>query len=149
MEQWLGFNGKKWQQVIDVEDFIVNNYSEYTGNEDFLKGTTKKTNKLIGRFQKLIEKEDINKILDIEKDIYSGIDKFECGYLDRRNELIVGLQTDEPLKLIINPFISLDSSVETAKNYGYRINSDVLDKFEESEDEKLDNYLQKNDIKIF
>ena len=131
MEQWLGFNGKKWQQVIDVEDFIVNNYTEYTGNEDFLKGTTKKTNKLIGRFQKLIEKEDINKILDIEKDIYSGIDKFECGYLDRRNELIVGLQTDEPLKLIINPFISLDSSVETAKNYGYRISSDVLDKFED------------------
>ncbi len=129
MQEWDNFKGTKWKQIIDVDDFVINNYSEYVGNSDFLRESSKKTNKVWGRCQKLLEKESITDILDIEINEFSGIDTFECGYIDKKNETIVGIQTDDPLKRFINPYVSLNSSLSVLKNNGYRFNKDMISKF--------------------
>lgn len=131
MQEWDTFSGKRWQQVIDVDDFIINNYKEYLGSSDFLKGTSRKTGRIWSRCQKILEKEDITNVLDIETNYFSGIDNFDPGYIDKKSEVIVGLQTDDPLKQFVNPFIALDTSVDALKNYGYRINRELIDRFKE------------------
>ena len=125
MNEWEGFKGTKWQKEIDVEDFIKLNYKEYLGDETFLKGKSKKTNKLWEKCKKLIKKEAISGVLDIEVNRVSGIDSFEPGYIERGNEVIVGLQTDEPLKRIINPYISLNSVNTALESYGYEIDKEM------------------------
>lgn len=129
MEEWNGFNGTKWQQTIDVEDFIVNNFKEYKGSSDFLKGVSRKTSRVWSRCQKLLDKEAITNILDADLETFASIDNFDPGYIDKKNEVIVGLQTDEPLKHFVNPHISLTTSIETLKNSGYRFNHDLADHF--------------------
>ena len=151
MEEWNGFKGIKWQQGIDVEDFIINNYEEYTGSSEFLKGISKKTNRLLSRCEKAFEKEDISKILDIETNYYSGIDNFDPGYIDKKLEYIVGLQTDELLKQFINPNIALDKSISTIKEYGYRLDREMIDKFDDfniSLDEAIDGVYTMDIMKL-
>ena len=131
MKEWNKFNGERWKQVIDVDDFILSNYQEYVGNSEFLKGISKKTSRLWSRFQKLTDKEVSTGIYDIETSCFSGIDFFDAGYIDKKNEVIVGVQTDEPLKPSINPFISLDSSLSVIKNNGYRFDHDIVDDFKD------------------
>ena len=131
MECWNNFNGIKWKQSIDVEDFIINNYQEYVGSSDFLKGITKKTSRLYGRFQKLLDKSNDSGFLDIETSYFSGIDIFDNGYVDKKNEVIVGLQTDDPLKVCVNPYVSLESSLKKIKNLGYRFDKESKEQFEE------------------
>lgn len=131
MKEWNKFNGERWKQVIDVDDFILSNYQEYVGNSEFLKGISKKTSRLWSRFQKMTDKEVSTGIYDIETSCFSGIDFFEAGYIDKKNEVIVGVQTDEPLKPSINPFISLDSSLSVIKNNGYRFDHDIVDDFKD------------------
>lgn len=142
MHEWDNFNGTKWKQVIDVEDFIINNYREYVGNSDFLKESSRKTNKIWSKLQRLLEKESVTNVLDIETNDFSGIDEFESGYVDRKNETIVGIQTDDPLKRFINPYVSLNSSLQFIKNHGYRFNKDMIMKFNsfcKSYEEVVDN----------
>lgn len=131
MQQWEKFKGDKWKKIIDVNDFIINNYVEYTGTSEFLSVPTKRTSRLWSRCEKLIEKEDITTILDIDTNTFSGIDNFEPGYVDKRNEVIVGLQTDEPLKQSVNSFVALESSLKALKKYGYRLENDLVDRFNE------------------
>lgn len=131
MKEWEGFKGLKWQKNIDVENFIENNYTEYKGDEKFLKGASSKTSKLWKKCQKLLKKEAISGVLDVETDIISGIDNFDVGYIDRKDEVIVGLQTDEPLKRIINPYGGIRMVKKALEAYGFRMNKDVLLKFEE------------------
>lgn len=131
MKEWNKFNGERWKQIIDVDDFIISNYQEYVGNSEFLKDVSKKTSRLWSRYQKLADKEVSNGIYDIETACFSGIDFFDAGYIDKKNETIVGVQTDEPLKPSINPFISLDSSLEVLKNNGYRFDHDIVDDFKD------------------
>ena len=131
MQEWENFKNGKWQQVIDVDNFILNNYKEYLGSSDFLKGISKKTGRVWSRCQKLLEKEIISSVLDIETNYFSGIDSFEPGFIDKKNEVIVGLQTDDPLKHFINPYISLNSSLQVIKNYGYRFDKDNVFRFKE------------------
>ena len=131
MKEWENFSGERWKQVIDVDDFILSNYQEYVGNSEFLKGVSKKTSRLYSRYEKLIDKEVSTGIFDIETSCFSGIDFFEAGYIDKKNETIVGIQTDEPLKPSINPFISLDSSLNVVKNNGYRFDHDIVDDFKD------------------
>ena len=131
MQEWENFKSGKWQQVIDVENFILNNYKEYLGSSDFLKGISKKTNRVWSRCQKLLEKEIITSVLDIETNYFSGIDSFEPGFIDKKSEVIVGLQTDDPLKLFVNPYISLNTSLQAIKSYGYRFDKDNVAKFSE------------------
>ena len=130
-EEWNDFIAGRWQKTIDVEDFIRLNYHEYLGDESFLKGCSKKTNKVWSRCQKLLKKEAISGVLDVETTIISGIDNFEPGYIDRSNEVIFGLQTDEPLKRIINPYGGMRMVNKALESYGYRLDKEIEEKFTE------------------
>ena len=131
MNEWEGFKGTKWQKNIDVEDFITSNYHEYREDESFLRGISRKTTKLWEKCKKILKKESISGILDVETYRVSGIDSFEPGYIDRHNEVIVGLQTDEPLKRIINPYVGLKMINSTLESHGYSLDKDLERHFKE------------------
>ena len=101
-EAWKGFKGDKWKETIDVSDFILSNYKEYRGDDSFLCGISNKTKKVWEKCEKLIAKEAKVGLLDVETKAVSGINTFKPGYIDKRNEVVVGLQTDKPLKRIVN-----------------------------------------------
>ena len=131
MKEWENFKGTNWQKGIDVSDFIKSNYKEYTGDDSFLAGISKKTEKVWNKCIKVLDKERITGVLDVETFIFSGIDNFNPGYIDRGNEVIVGLQTDEPLKRIINPYGGFRMVKKSLEAYGYHIDSELEDKFVE------------------
>ena len=101
---WKGFKGEEWKKEINVSAFIDSNYKEYRGDDSFLVGKSKKTAKVWAKCEKLLEKERKVHLLDVDLEHFSGIDNFPAGYIDKSNEVIVGLQTDKPLKRIVNPF---------------------------------------------
>lgn len=129
MNEWEGFKGTKWQKNIDVANFIECNYKEYTGNDTFLTGISKKTSKVWNKCKKLLSKEAISGVLDVETYIMSGIDNFNPGYIDRSNEVIVGLQTDEPLKRIVNPYGGFRMVKQSLEAYGFHLDKDLENKF--------------------
>ncbi|MBQ8792818.1 MAG: formate acetyltransferase, partial [Clostridia bacterium] len=104
MDLYKGFKGEKWKSEINVADFIANNYKEYKGDESFLAGKSKRTSAVWSKCDKLLAKERKVRILDVDLEHISGIDSFPAGYIDKKNEVIVGLQTDKPLKRIVNPY---------------------------------------------
>ena len=128
MEAWKNFKGNKWKNNIDVETFIEENYKEYTGDESFLKGISKKTNSIWNKCTELLKKELEKGVLDVETHIMSGIDTFEPGYIDKKNEVIVGLQTDAPLKRIVNPYGGIRMVYQELDAYGYKLD-DTVDKY--------------------
>lgn len=99
---WRGFKGQKWKDEIDVSDFILANYHEYKGDDSFLAGISPKTAKVWGRCEELLRQEAKKGLLDVETKAISGINTFKPGYIDKKNEVIFGLQTDKPLKRIVN-----------------------------------------------
>ncbi len=131
MKEWEGFRGVKWQKNIDVANFIEMNYEEYLGDDSFLTGISNKTSKVWKKCENLLKKEAISGVLDVETDIIAGIDNFSTGYIDRKNEVIVGLQTDEPLKRIINPYGGLRMVKKSLEAYGFRMDKDIYLKFSE------------------
>ena len=131
MEEWRGFLGERWKKEINVSDFILSNYKEYQGDESFLVGISEKTKKVWNRCQELIT-EEINKgVLDIETNILSGINNFKPGYIDKENEVIFGLQTDAPLKRIVNPYGGIRMVYKSLDAYGYTLNPEVEKHFVE------------------
>lgn len=129
MEIWDKFKGSKWKENIDVSDFIVNNYTEYTGDESFLVRSTIKTNKVWDKCKELISEEMKKGVLDVDTVNMSGIDSFNPGYIDKDNEVIVGLQTDAPLKRMINPYGGIRMVYNELDAYGYKLDPDVDKKF--------------------
>ena len=129
MNEWVGFKGSKWQKNIDVQDFIESNYKEYLDDDIFLSGISKKTTKVWSKCKKLLAKESISGVLDVDTFIMSGIDNFEPGYIDRSNEVIVGLQTDEPLKRIVNPYGGYRMVKKSLEAYGFHLSKDLEQKF--------------------
>lgn len=127
----MEFKGEKWKNTIDVESFIQDNYTEYTEDASFLKGPTEKTKKIWSRCQELLKEELKKGVLDIETNIFSGIDNFDAGYIDKENEVIVGLQTDAPLKRIINPYGGFRMVEQELNAYGYKLNEDLKKHFTE------------------
>ncbi|MEG1581781.1 MAG: pyruvate formate lyase family protein, partial [Clostridia bacterium] len=109
------FKGKEWLDKIDVESFIASNYTEYKGDDSFLAKSTEKTNKVWAKCLKLYEKENKKGLLDVELKAVSGINAFKPGYICKEDNVIVGLQTDKPLKRIVNPFGGM-RMVENALN---------------------------------
>ena len=93
MQEWKNFKGEKWKNNIDVKDFILNNYTLYTGDESFLEDSTDKTKNVWHICEKLKQEELKKGVLDIDVDHVSGINNFDPGYIDKENEVIVGLQT--------------------------------------------------------
>lgn len=122
-EQWNGFKGVKWQNDIDVRDFIQNNYTPYYGNEAFLELPTDATEILWDKLQKL-QKEERAKggVLDMDTDVVSTLTSHAPGYIDENTkdlEQIVGLQTDKPLKRAFMPFGGIKMAEEACSTYGY------------------------------
>lgn len=120
-EQWQGFKGSKWQDEVDIRDFIQNNYKPYNGDESFLEGPTESTNTLWAELQKL-QKEERAKggVLDMETEVVSSLTAYGPGYLDKDLEKVVGLQTDKPLKRAFMPYGGIRMSEEACETYGYK-----------------------------
>jgi len=121
---WDGFYGKQWKDEVNVRDFIMNNYTEYTGDESFLAGPTEATNKLWGELQKL-QKEERAKggVLDMETEVVSGLTAYGPGYINedmKDLEKIVGLQTDKPLKRAFMPYGGIRMAEQACTTYGYQ-----------------------------
>lgn len=123
MKCWKDFNGLKWRNSVDVRDFIQNNYTEYRGDDNFLSSPTRRTLNLWNKVEKMIQEEIKTGKFKIDTTKFSGINNYAAGYLDKENELIVGFQSDEPLKRIVNPY------------GGYRMVKKSLEAYNEKMDE--------------
>ena len=120
IDPWRGFNGEGWRNSVATRDFISENYTEYTGNEDFLVGPTAKTKKQWEVILDLLDKESANGgVLAVSSDVKSDITSHGPGYIDKETEVIVGLQTDEPLKRGIYPNGGLRMVETGLKEYGF------------------------------
>ena len=129
-EQWNGFNGGCWQEDINVRDFIQKNYTPYEGFESFLAGPTERTTKLMTKLNHLFDLEQqFGGVLDIDTYTATSLTNFGPGYLDKDEEIIVGLQTDRPLKRGVNPFGGLNMTRKACKAYGYTLSDKVEKEF--------------------
>ncbi|NRT77336.1 formate C-acetyltransferase [Clostridium beijerinckii] len=128
-KQWDGFKNGTWQEGIDVRNFIQKNYKLYEGDSDFLEDKTEKTSKVWAKAYELIVEEVKKGIIDVATDRVSGIDNYEPGYIDKDNEVIVGLQTDAPLKRIVNPFGGMRMVQSSLKEYGYELDKNIEEYF--------------------
>lgn len=125
LKNWEGFNLGKWADHIDVREFIQKNYSQYDGDKSFLAPVTSKTRELWDKAEKLILEEIKKGVMDVETNEVSGINNFKPGYLDMENEVIVGFQTDAPLKRIMNPFGGMRMVQQSLEEYGFKMNQDI------------------------
>ena len=127
---WEGFNPGEWNEKVNVSDFIKRNYTEYTGDSSFLSGATERTKELMEKFSKLLDKERENGgVLSVDTETVSSLVTYAPGYLDKEKELIVGLQTDSPLRRGVNPFGGMRMAREAAKAYGYELSDKIEDEF--------------------
>ena len=128
---WNGFKGSKWKDEINVRDFIQNNYKEYTGDESFLSGATARTNDMMKKVQNLFLLErQFGGVLDIDTTTVSSLTSYAPGYIDKANELIVGLQTNRPLKRGVNPFGGIRMARQACEAYGYKLSDKIEDEFQ-------------------
>lgn len=126
MEQWKGFKNGVWQEDINVRDFILKNYNEYTGNASFLEGATAETNLLWQQVMELTKQErDNGGVLDMDTDVVSTIISHGPGYLDKTKEKVVGFQTDQPFKRSMQPFGGIRMAKAACEAYGYELNQEV------------------------
>lgn len=129
-QQWNGFKEGKWQLEINVSDFIFNNYKPYLGDAEFLQEATPRTKELYAKLQKLFDQErENNGILDIDTENVSSLTTYQAGYLDQENELIVGFQTDSPLKRGVNPFGGIRMARSACEAYGYKMGQKIENEF--------------------
>jgi formate C-acetyltransferase len=125
---WRGFNHGLWQKEIDVRDFIQQNYTPYEGDGAFLKGATARTKRIWDKLQALFIEERRKGVLDVSQ-IPSSITAHAPGYIDRDNEVIVGLQTEAPLKRAIMPNGGIRLVQSALKTYGYEPDAHVVETF--------------------
>lgn len=130
-KQWEGFNQGIWTESIDVRNFIQKNYTEYKGDKEFLVGTTEKTDAVWAKAKALIIEEIQKGIIDVATDRVSGINNYEAGYIDKDNEVVVGLQTDAPLKRIVNPYGGMRMVENSLKEYGFELKEEIKEHFNE------------------
>src|SRR5690606_33570094 len=115
------FESGNWTEDIDGRDFIQRNYKPYDGDESFLEGVSPRTQKVWDICTDRLAEELKKGVLAVDTETVSGIDSFEPGYIDRDNEVIVGLQTDAPLKRMINPFGGIRMVEGALEAYGYKL----------------------------
>ncbi|ACA54662.1 formate C-acetyltransferase [Clostridium botulinum] len=128
-DSWKKFNEGSWENNINVREFIQNNYTPYYGDHNFLKESTERTKDLWKQCETLIAEEIKKGILDVDLDNISAINVFNAGYIDKYNETIVGLQTDKPLKRIINPFGGIRMVKQALEAYDYKLKPEIKDIF--------------------
>ena len=126
--EWEGFHEGLWQRDINIRDFIQTNYEEYAGDESFLAPATERTKTIWDRLNGLFLLERRKGVLDISP-IPSSITAHGPGYIDRENEIIVGLQTDAPLKRAIMPNGGFRMVLTSLKTYGYEPDPHVVETF--------------------
>lgn len=129
--EWNGFHTGKWTKEINVRNFIQKNYTLYEGDDSFLEGPTQKTERVWEKCEALILEELKKGILDVETDLISGITNFAPGYIDKENEVIVGLQTDAPLKRMVNLYGGKRMAKSSLEQYGYKLNEEIDQHFNE------------------
>ncbi|MGD1829965.1 MAG: formate C-acetyltransferase [Spirochaetaceae bacterium] len=129
MEQWKDFNKGNWNNKVDVRDFIQKNITPYEGDDSFLAPATDKTKALWDKVADLMKEEVKKGILDAETKIPSGVVSHGAGYVDKDNELIVGFQTDKPLKRSIMPRGGLRVVQNALKAHGYELDPAVTETF--------------------
>ena len=129
-KNWNGFVAGEWQHSINVRDFIQKNYVPYEGDESFLSGATERTNTLMKKVQGLFALErQFGGVLDIDTATVSSLTAYSPGYVDKENELIVGLQTNRPLKRGVNPFGGMRMVRQACEAYGYKLSNKVEEEF--------------------
>ena len=127
---WQGFNAGVWQEEINVRDFIQSNYKEYCGDDKFLAKATKRTNAIMDKVNALFKLErEKGGVLDIDLNTVSSLKSYAPGYIDKENELIVGMQTDAPLKRGVNPFGGMRMVKQACEAYGYTLSEKVQEEF--------------------
>lgn len=129
-EQWKGFVSGNWKKRIDVRNFIQTNYKPYEGDESFLCGPTERTKAVYEKFDELLKKEHENGgVLDIDTETVTSLTAYAPGYLDKENEIIVGLQTDAPLRRGANPFGGINMTRKACEAYGYKLSDKIEQEF--------------------
>lgn len=126
METINNYKGTIWKETIDVSDFIKNNYKEYTGDSSFLASPTEKTNNIMKKCNELFVEENKKGVLAVDIDRISGINNFKPGYISEDDNVIVGLQTDAPLKRILNPFGGLRMVDSSLSAYSLKPNDQFM-----------------------
>ncbi len=130
MAYWRGFAKGVWTEEINVSDFIKKNFTPYSGDASFLKGATKRTERVAERVNELLVKENENGgVLAVDAEHVSSLLSHAPGYVLKDDDIIVGLQTDEPLKRAVNPFAGYRNAVQACKAYGYEIGDNVTNEF--------------------
>ncbi len=127
---WNGFKSGAWQNEINVRDFIQQNYKPYEGDDSFLAGATERTNDMMKKVNSLFKLErQYGGVLDIDTTTVSSLTAYAPGYIDKENELIVGLQTNRPLKRGVNPFGGIRMARQACAAYGYKLSDTIEDQF--------------------
>ena len=128
MEAWRGFVKGEWNNSINVRDFINLNYTPYDGDASFLQGPTERTKRVSNRLQELLREEyEKGGVLDVDTETVQTILAFDPGYVIKEDDIIVGLQTDAPLKRAISPFGGIRMAEQACKAYGYQMSDKVKD----------------------
>ena len=129
-KNWNGFVGGVWQDEINVRDFIQKNYKEYTGDAGFLADKTERTDKLMKKLNSLFALEaQFGGVIGIDTVTVSSLTSYGAGYLDKDNELIVGLQTSRPLVRGVNPFGGIRMARQACEAYGYKLSPKIEEEF--------------------
>ena len=127
---WEGFKSGIWMNNIDVVDFIKNNYTPYLGDDSFLAEPTQRTLRIWNKVSELMKKErEQGGLLDADTKTPSMIDAYAPGYIDKNNEIIVGLQTDAPLKRAIMPWGGWRMVEASCKAYNLQEDENVKEIF--------------------
>ena len=120
-ESWAGFKGELWKKEVNVRDFIQNNYTPYTGDDSFLKPSSEKTRKVWNKLTERFKVEREKGVYDTETKLPQSITTYGPGYIDKDNEVVVGLQTDAPLKRGIFPKGGIRMVENSLEAYGYHL----------------------------
>ena len=129
-KNWTGFKSGVWQDEINVRDFIQQNYKAYEGTDEFLSGATERTKGLMKKIEALFALErQFGGVLDIDTATVSSLTSYSPGYIDKDNEIIVGMQTNRPLKRGVNPFGGMRMVRQACEAYGYKLSRKVEEEF--------------------
>jgi len=129
-KQWEGFTEGAWKETINVKEFIHSNYTAYEGDASFLCEATQRTKELYAKLEDLFQQErEKGGVLDIDVDTVSSLTNYKPGYLDKEKELIVGYQTDAPLKRGVNPFGGIRMARSACEAYGYKMGDSIEEYF--------------------
>lgn len=130
MDCWRGFKDGSWSSLINVADFIRLNYTFYAGDASFLEGATERTLNVKKRVDYLLLAEHKNGgVLEVDANTVSSILSHKPGYISKEDDLIVGLQTDKPLKRAVNPFAGYRNAIQACEAYGYELGQNVKEEF--------------------